>query len=383
MISSIILLISATIGFLCTALILGKNKPEDHSLMNKYLIVIIAFQSCRFLVYGILQAYPTIEIRWLRNILDLGIIALMPCFYLYFKNIIHENRFNLGELIHFSVSAFFILIFFLLFIVFENNYVDIKIFLFTVYGFYLVYAYLSFKLMYKNVWSRKTEIKVIQKQNKLIKNWSIFLYVSFIVILTVHIMTGYFINKSLYFDKQFMWISALFWMGIYVKIILTPEILYGYNFLNKTIAAATEKVVLHSVWKIEGTVLPITSEKDKKLEKKITPLLMGYLHQIEELSFHSHAFRNPNLGLEDIADTLHIPISHINFIFKYHCNESFTDYKKIVRIHDGTKLLDAGYLNTHKVETLSAAVGFSSYNTFYLAFKSITGITTQEYVKRM
>jgi len=101
------------------------------------------------------------------------------------------------------------------------------------------------------------------------------------------------------------------------------------------------------------------------------------------LSFHTHAFRNPDLSLDDIANALNIPISHINFIFKYHCNESFTNYKKIVRIHDATKLLEAGYLNDHKVESLSLKVGFSSYNTFIVAFKNITGVTTQDYVERL
>jgi AraC-like DNA-binding protein len=171
-------------------------------------------------------------------------------------------------------------------------------------------------------------------------------------------------------------------MGIFVKIILTPKILYGYNFLNKTIDAFTENVVLSSVWLIEGTVLPITSERDKKIEEKMSSLLIQYIHQIEELSFHTPAFRNPDLTLNDISDALKIPYSHINYIVKYHCNESFTDYKKIVRIHDATKLLQGGYLDNQKVESLAAVVGFSSYNTFIIAFKNITGLTAQEYARR-
>jgi AraC-like DNA-binding protein len=128
--------------------------------------------------------------------------------------------------------------------------------------------------------------------------------------------------------------------------------------------------------------MAITSEKDKKLEEKIKPLLVEYIHKMEEYSFYSEAFRNPDLGLEDIAVALNIPISHIQFILKFHCYESFIDYKKIVRIHEATKLLEEGYLNNHKVETLSTTVGFSSYNTFSIAFKNITGVTTQEYLKR-
>jgi AraC-like DNA-binding protein len=54
-----------------------------------------------------------------------------------------------------------------------------------------------------------------------------------------------------------------------------------------------------------------------------------------------------------------------------------------VRIHDACKLLDEGYLNKNTVESLAELVGFASYQTFYIAFKSITGTTTQEYVKRV
>ena len=68
-----------------------------------------------------------------------------------------------------------------------------------------------------------------------------------------------------------LWKLALVWIGIFVRIILTPEILYGYNFLNKPITEDTDKVVLNSVLVIKGTVMPIASEKDRKLEEKYNP----------------------------------------------------------------------------------------------------------------
>ncbi len=383
MLSNIILFITATLGLLCVAFIIGKNNGKEHSLINKYLIIIIAFQALRFMFYGISQAYPDLNIKWFTNFLDVLLVIFMPCFYLYFQNIIFENKFKVGNLLHFLTPTLLIVIFTVKIIASSENEILIrKIFLFTGVLFYLVYAYVGFKLLYQNVWCRKSEINAIQKQNALIKNWSIFLYASFIIIATVRLLTGFFINKHFINNIQYLWITALIWVSIFVKIILTPEILYGYNFLNKTIDLSTNKVILNSVWKVDGTVIPITSEKDIKLEEKIKSQLIKYLNKIEDLSFHTHTFRNSELTLDDIANTLNIPISHINFIFKYHCNESFTDYKKIVRIHDATKLLESGYLNNHKVETLSSEVGFSSYNTFNLAFKTIIGVTTQEYVKR-
>ena len=383
MLSNIILFVTAVLGFLSTALIFNKNKYQEHSLINKYLIAIIGTNAIRFLFHGIAEAYPELDLSKFVTVLDVGVILMMPSFYLYFDNIIYETKFELGNLLHFIVPLFLGSLF-LSFLYSNPDQADLikKIFIFFVILFYSTYFVFGFGILYKHVWCRKTYIKAIQRQNDLMKNWSIFLYVSFIVIFLIRITISIITYKYGTSRDHYLWITALIWVAIFVKIILTPEILYGYNVLNKTIDAATERLALSSVWNLGGKVLPVTSEKDRKLEKKMKPLLLEYLHQMEEFSFHTQAFQNPDLSPEDIAVALKIPISHIYFILKFHCNESFTDYKKIVRIHDATKLLENGYLNDHKVESLASIVGFSSYNTFSIAFKNITGVTTQEYVKR-
>jgi AraC-like DNA-binding protein/uncharacterized membrane protein YidH (DUF202 family) len=307
----------------------------------------------------------------------------MPCFFLYFENIVKENKFALDNLVHFIAPTLFVVIFIsknLLPI--ENEVIARKIFFLAFILLSLFYVYMGYKLLIINVWRRKSEIKTIQNQNRLIKNWTILLYISFILIMIIRLSTGYLINQSYVNNNQYLWITAIIWSGIFVKIILTPEILYGYNFLNKSIDTVIEKVVLKKVWKTEGTLTPIVSEKDKKMEEKISPLLDENIHKIEEYSFRSPAFRNPDLSIEDIAAAIKIPVSHLQYIFKFHSTESFTDFKKIVRIHDATKLLENGFLREKTVESLSETVGFSSYVTFYLAFKSITGMTTQEYGKK-
>ena len=384
MFSIIILFITAVLGFLCTAFIFGKNKNQEHSLINKYLIIITSVTALRFFFLGLSQAFPELNTSKIAYVLDISFIMMMPCFFLYFQNIVQENKFDLRNSLHFIVPFLSATVYITTrFVTTANADLARKLFFFTCIALCLNYSITGFVLLYKNVWRRKTDIKAIQQQNDLIKNWSIFLYTAFFVLVLIRVATSIISNKPGSFNNNYLWITGLAWMVIFVKIILTPQILYGYNLLNKTIDAATEKVVLSSVWHIRDTVLPISSDKDKKLEEKIKSMLLKYLHQIEELSFHSHAFRNPDLSLDDIAVALNIPISHINFIFKYHCNERFTDYKKIVRIHDATKLLEGGFLTNHKIESLSAMVGFSTYNTFNLAFKNITGVTTQDYVKRL
>jgi len=382
MFSNIIFFITASFGFLCIAKLFGKNIQQEHSLINKYLFIIVAVYAVRFFLHGIAISYPAIYFTKLVKMVDIFSVMLMPCFYLYFYNIINENKFESKNLLHFFVP------FLLGGIFITNNFIKAinidllhKLFFLASILFYLTYAILGFLLLYKNVWNRKTEIKVIQKQNDVLRNWTIFLYVCLVLLLFINVINSL-IYKNPIYRNNFLWISSLVWASIFVKLILTPEILYGYNFLNKTIKTAVEEVVLKNVWLLEGTVIPITIEREKILAPKMKSLLMEYLHQIEELSFRSQAFRNPEYSLNDIATALNIPISHINFIFKYHCNESFSDYKKIVRIHDATKLLENGYLNNHKVEMLAIYVGFTSYNTFNIAFKNITGVTAQEYLKR-
>ena len=383
MFSNIIFFITAAFGFLSVANLFIKNKRQEHSLINKYLFIIIAVNAARFFFHGIMEAYPETNITKFVNLLDASTIMLMPCLYLYFDNIINEKKFQSKNLLHFVVPLIIGIGFAInSFDNSSNSDLFKKIFFVVSISFYLTYALFGFVMLYKNAWNRKAEIKAIQKQNNLIKKWTIFLYVCFVLMLVTRVTTSIVSKNPGSFNNDYLWIPSLVWMVVFVFLILTPDILYGYNFLNKTIDAAAEKLVLKSVWVTEITVIPMLSERDKKIDEKMKPLLMEYLHRIEELSFHTHAFRNPDLSLDNIAEALNIPISHINFIFKYHCNESFTDYKKIIRIHDATKLLEGGYLNEHKVETLSAKVGFSSYNTFIVAFKNITGVTTQEYGKR-
>jgi AraC-like DNA-binding protein len=384
MFSNIVFFISAAFGILCIANLLAKNKKQTHSIINKYLFIIITINAVRFLFHGILDAYPETNISNFVIFIDVCSIMIMPCLYLYFNNIINEDRFIWKNLLHF-IAPFIVGGAFVITYYAESYNFDLfkNIFFIVSISLYLTYAVIGFVMLYKNVWIRKTDIKAIQKQNNLIKKWTIFLYVCFLLLLLIRVTTSLLSNNPGSFSNNYLWMSALVWICIFVTLILTPEILYGYNFLNKTIDAATEKVVLSSVWLIESTVIPMTSERDKKIEEKMKPSLMEYLHKIEELSFFTHTFRNPDLSLDDIAVALNIPNSHINFIFKYHCNESFTDYKKIVRIHDATKLLEGGYLKENKVESLASAVGFSSYNTFIIAFKSITGVTTQEFAKRL
>jgi AraC-like DNA-binding protein len=87
--------------------------------------------------------------------------------------------------------------------------------------------------------------------------------------------------------------------------------------------------------------------------------------------------------LEDFAKELHIPIVHLLYVFKYHCSLTFVEYKKMIRIQDAIKLLESNFLKSNTMESLAKEVGFSSYKPFYVSFKSIMGVSPQEYFKNI
>jgi len=382
MLEIITLSITASLGFISLASICGKHNQNSKSLVNKFLIIIIGYQAIRFVVFANLFTSSNPNIIIFCQTIDFIGIALIPCFYFYFENIVYENKFKVVNLIHFIVPAFFIFIYLLSRFVSPDIQSSLKK-IFIIGGMTLcyIYTYLGFQLLRKNVWNRKSEIISVQNQNKLINEWTKFLFFNFILLIHIRFI-AIIISNTFNYNFHHIPISGLIWNIIFVKILLTPEIFYGYNFLNKVIENASHKVILNKVWNLEGLVKPITNDKDKKMEETVALRLVEIVNKIEELSFNSTAFRNPELGIKDIAFEIKIPISHVIHVFRFHCKESFTDYKKIVRINDATKLLENGFLYDKTIDSLAQEVGFSSYITFYNAFKSITGVTTQEYVKR-
>jgi AraC-like DNA-binding protein len=183
-------------------------------------------------------------------------------------------------------------------------------------------------------------------------------------------------------NSDLLWSGAIHWIIIYMCFLYNPDIIYGYNAINKKIETHLKnKNAFGDMWIVEINKESITNSKDIKLFEKISCDLKHYLNKIEDVSFNSHLFRNPETSLDDFSTAVKIPSSHLMYVFKYHSSVSFNDYKKIVRIQDAIKLLKSDYLKTNTIEALSMEVGFSSYSPFFSSFKNITGMAPLDYYK--
>jgi AraC-like DNA-binding protein len=384
MIENLIISFSGLIGFLTIFLILLRYRTNR--ITNSYLIIIFLIVSTRMLLIGSFTIINNSFVLTILNKYNNLLIIIVPCIYLYFSNLIKDlKKIEFQNYIHFVIPLSFNLVDYLL-----ENY-DLKT-VNTAYYYYLfftIYAFIYFifiyKLLNKNVWNRKGEIRIVIQQNQLIRKWSIYLF-SFFVIIAIRLITVLFLeinNNNYNFGSSYLWISSVLWLIIYFKIITSPEILYGYNFLNEKITEQkrSENATI-SFW-TDTPISEINNIQDLQLKEKIKSSIKKYMGEVDQFSFHHQAYRNAKFSLTDLSNKLNIPKSHLTYLFKYHSKISFPEYKKIVRIQDGLELIHSGYLTTNTYESLAKEIGFTAYNTFFVSFKDVTGITPQEYLVRL
>jgi AraC-like DNA-binding protein len=311
-----------------------------------------------------------------------ALIVIVPCAYLYFDAMIKNSKRNdYRNIIHFIIPLLFNVVDYL----FYRHYFEISnvnYYYYSFFAFYTItYYVLISKLLYHKVWSIKPEMGVANKQNQLIKNWSIYFFSVILIVGSRLIITLFIeINKQSYnFGNSYLWVSAIFWLIVYFKIIISPELLYGYTFLN-AIVKQYKKTEKHTIafW-MKDPKIKITNVQDLNLFEKIREDISSYTLKVDQFSYNTLEYRNSKFSLTDLSNKLNIPKSHLTFLFKYNSKISFSEYKKIIRIQDGLDLIKSGYLTTNTYESLAKDIGFSSYNTFFLSFKEVSGVSPQDF----
>jgi AraC-like DNA-binding protein len=250
--------------------------------------------------------------------------------------------------------------------------------------FALTYVFFTLRIFRKQIKESKSNIEAINKQNSIIKKWSIVLISFFIVMALKAVAFVLFqgLNYDITSNNAILWTGSLHWIIVYATYLLNPDVMYGYNALSKKIdTQLTHRLILNDIWILNPVLEKFTNVKDQKLSEKITQELENYLQKIETVSFHSDFFRTQDLTLDDLSQKIIIPSSHLSYVFKYHSSVSFTEFKKIIRIQDSIKLLKSGFLKNNTIEALSLKVGFSSYTPFFNSFKSITNMAPLEFYK--
>jgi AraC-like DNA-binding protein len=215
------------------------------------------------------------------------------------------------------------------------------------------------------------------------RNWTVFLFS--VAILFFMRLTISFISDLAYGElitgRAYNALSAIIWIALYIKVLISPEILFGLPHLKKKANTNVEiKTKLDENWYFEK--ITIHNQQDLKLKAKIDDRLLALIAEIETLVRDHNYFRNQKITISDVANELNIPVSHLVYLFKYHSKMTFTEYKTFHKIEDAKLLIEGGFLARNTLESLAAEVGFASYNPFFTAFKKLSGISPNDYSLR-
>jgi len=309
-----------------------------------------------------------------------------PLLYLYFSNLVNDHKtIKIKELAHIIVPPLIFLFFFYIKEHYlKNDFLIIaKIVFISAIVWNLFYAFASYKLLQDKVWKRNSDILIINQQNKIIKQWTQLLFSLFVLMFLRFLISILFVKGGQWFAIQnnLLWLSGLIWIGMFLKILYSPDFLYGYEeFQNKIKEYKKHNIIFNNIWIMEPSKT-VTNLQDAVLKKKINSQIENYILGIEYKAVNTNLFFTKNLQIDDVAHKLNIPKSHLLYVFKYHASISFADFKKIVRIQKIIVLIDEDYLKNNNMESLAAATGFSSYSTFFTSFKSITGMSPYDYIK--
>jgi AraC-like DNA-binding protein len=381
MLIKLLFISTGLIGFVTAFLIFTSYK--SNRTMNFYMVLLISVISLRYLLYGLTYYIYDISFRnYFLKYANSSIVVLPLC-YLYFKKMVLSTKeYNPKELLHFIFP-----IFFFLFTLKFHNYKLFSIrlqyaFFFLFFVFVINYIMLIYFVLKDNIWIKKHQLKMIKKQ-KISNSWIVFLVVCLLLLALRLLVCA---SLELYSHQtvtgfSYQWIGAVIWLLILFKILISPEILYGYKILHSKINEnRNHNLELNQFWnKSPNTILK--NSQHLVLKEKIDDNILTYIEDIEKLSLKSDAFRDSKMTLTDLANKLNIPKSHISYLFKYHCSISFSEYKKVIRVHNAIKHIEMNYLKSNTLDSLSKKVGFTSYNPFFTSFKEISGVSPLEYYK--
>lgn len=377
-ISYLIYILSGLLGIV--VLFIMAFSIKSNKLVNFFLFGVFLISSCRFLVLGSFGLHIQSGLEDFSGAFRIIPLLNPPLLFLYFKSIAEDQRhFKLDFLKHLILPVFY---FCFLTWYQTSNYlgnIEFKLLNLT-FAISYIFFYLmsSLQILNKGVW--KNHYSVHTEHFKLMRNWTIFLFVISVLLFTR--VTISLISELVYGEmitgNALNVFHAIIWIAVFVKVLVSPEILFGLPHLKKKVHSLIEKETkLDENWHFENVT--IHNQQDLKLKSKLDDRLLGLIEEIEVLVKQQKYFRNQKVNISEVANELTIPVSHLVYVFKYHSKMSFTEYKTFHKIEDAKQLIEEGFLGRNTLESLAAEVGFSSYNPFFTAFKKLTGQSPNEF----
>ncbi|NHN29885.1 response regulator transcription factor [Paenibacillus agricola] len=165
--------------------------------------------------------------------------------------------------------------------------------------------------------------------------------------------------------------------------------------LENTLALAETELVVQSCGKFTELPKPLLSASEAldELLLRAGELTSAYVEQIRRMrnwgqhqvihkamEYMEAHYANEHLSLSHVADEARMSESYFSRCFKEELGVSFIDYIIKLRMEKAKELLQAADSKTYEV---AHAVGYSDYPHFSKSFKKYSGLSPNEYKKRL
>ena len=125
-------------------------------------------------------------------------------------------------------------------------------------------------------------------------------------------------------------------------------------------------------------------EKKEEIRQNILLLLSTYENEFENstIQFSKIAetiqkeYSSPDFSISVLADTFHVSIAYMSYLFKKSFDVNFSDYLWNIRMKKAEELLSETDMN---IDQISIQVGYLNTSSFRRKFKQETGLTPSQY----
>jgi len=158
--------------------------------------------------------------------------------------------------------------------------------------------------------------------------------------------------------------------------------------LGKLLSAvcAIEVIVVTQVliyWRFHRKSQRVASHQDTEIEKKIDSSIEAdhlLANEIKQVLLKQNLYLQPNLKVADLARQMMVSEYRISRVFRHHFNaRNFNQYINEMRIKHSKTLLQNPENDHWSILVISMESGFASIGPFTRAFKSLCGVTPNEY----
>ncbi|WP_316736110.1 helix-turn-helix domain-containing protein [Pedobacter aquatilis] len=313
--------------------------------------------------------------------------AIGPCFYLYLRGELKPqfSKFNKKHLLHFLIviPAIISVIPYNLLDIEQQQQVVSRVATDVHYAFstdkYIVQPWHWFTfplsaLIYSILQLRLTYIIAKQKQRIKVIRWAYLfsglLAIIFLGMLLLNVAILRNANNAYFMLHRSPLILslALTLLLLSLSFFLNPEAIFGFAL----------KPVAETAPIGDDLIEPLPTEK-----RKAKPIDEKLIEQVEHHVIEKQTFKQVGLTMSELASQLDVPNHKLSDLFNNHYQSNFNNYINNLRIEYVRERLDSGDWKQYTLEAIALEAGFSSRNTFFVAFKKVMDKSPSAYLSAL